>query len=100
MDLRKGSPTYGKVICINMREEERKLLYIPEGIANAHLVLRENTRVLYQLGAQYMPEYDAGVRWDSLGIDFGELAPIMTEKDAALPPFAELDSPFVFGKNC
>lgn len=100
VDLRKGSPAYGKVICINMREEECKLLYIPKGIANAHLVLRENTRVLYQLGSQYMPEYDAGVRWDSLGIDFGELTPIITAKDAALPPFAELDSPFVFGENC
>ena len=41
VDLRKGSPAYGKVICIHMREEERTLLYIPEGIANAHLVLRE-----------------------------------------------------------
>ena len=100
LDLRKGSPTYGKVLCINMCQEEEKLLYIPEGIANAHLILRENTRVLYQLGSQYMPEYDAGVRWDSLGIDFGAVTPIITEKDAALPPFSEIDSPFVFKGNC
>lgn len=83
-----------------MCQEEEKLLYIPEGIANAHLILRENTRVLYQLGSQYMPEYDAGVRWDSLGIDFGAVTPIITEKDAALPPFSEIDSPFVFEGNC
>jgi dTDP-4-dehydrorhamnose 3,5-epimerase len=47
-----------------------------------------------------MPEYDAGVRWDSLGIDFGAVTPIITEKDAALPPFSQIDSPFVFRGNC
>lgn len=100
VDLRKGSSAYGKVICVNMREEEQRLLYLPEGIGNAHLVLRENTKVLYQLGSRYMPEYEGGVRWDSLGIDFGGISPIITDKDATLPSFAELDSPFVFGENC
>lgn len=100
VDLRIGSPTYGKVICIQMKEEERKLLYIPEGIANAHLVLENNTKVLYQLGSKYMPAYDEGVRWDSLGIDFGSLKPIITEKDAALPTFDEFNSPFFLGENC
>lgn len=99
LDLRKGSPMYGKVICIPMREEERKLLYIPKGIANAHLIQKENTRVLYQLGSKYMPEYDSGVRWDSLGIDFGVTKPIMTEKDAALPSWEEFESPFSYSER-
>lgn len=100
VDLRKGSPVYGKVICIQMREEERKLLYIPEGIANAHLVKKDRTRVLYQLGSKYMPDYDEGIRWDSLGIDFSVSNPIITDKDAALPAFSDVDSPFIFGVNC
>lgn len=100
VDLRKGSPTYGKVICISMNEEERKLLYIPEGIANAHLIKRDNTKVLYQLGSKYMPDYDEGVRWDSLGIDFSIRNPIITDKDASLPSFDEFESPFIYGENC
>ena len=100
VDFRKGSPTYGKVICISMNEQERKLLYIPEGIANAHLVLEDDTKVLYQLGSKYVPDYDAGVRWDSLGIDFPVENPIITEKDANLPPFSDFESPFIYGENC
>ncbi|MCH5249315.1 MAG: dTDP-4-dehydrorhamnose 3,5-epimerase family protein [Lachnospiraceae bacterium] len=99
IDLRKGSPSYGKVIQFEMNTEERKLLYIPDGIANAHLILEENTRVLYQLTSKYMPEYDAGVRWDSVGADFGSVDPIITEKDAKLPKFNEFDSPFIYGES-
>lgn len=100
VDLRLGSPSYGKVIRIRMDEAERKLLYIPIGIANAHLILTENTKVLYQLGSKYMPDYDGGVRWDSLGVDFGIENPIITEKDAHLPKFSGFESPFVYGENC
>ncbi|MCR5701976.1 MAG: dTDP-4-dehydrorhamnose 3,5-epimerase [Lachnospiraceae bacterium] len=100
VDLRKGSPMYGKVICIPMNEKERKLLYIPDGIANAHLVLEDNTKVLYQLGSKYMPSYEGGVRWDSFGIDFGDIHPVITDRDAALPRMSEFESPFVYGENC
>lgn len=100
VDLRAGSPAYGKVICIPMNEQERKLLYIPDGIANAHLILQDNTKVLYQLGSKYMPEYDGGVRWNSLGIEFRVENPIITEKDANLPLFSEFESPFIYGENC
>ena len=100
IDLRVGSPSYGKVICIPMNASERKLLYIPEGIANAHLVLEENTCVLYQLGSKYMPEYDGGIRWDSVGVDFSVHDPIITDKDAALPSLADFESPFIYGENC
>jgi dTDP-4-dehydrorhamnose 3,5-epimerase len=100
VDLRKGSPTYGKVICILMEVADRKLLYIPEGIANAHLVKEDKTRVLYQLGSKYMPDYDEGVRWDSFGIDFSVSNPIITDRDASLPLFRDFDTPFIFGENC
>ena len=100
IDLRVGSPTYGEVICIKMDTEDRKLLYIPDGIANAHLVLENNTRVLYQLGSKYMPDYEGGVRWDSVGIDFGDIHPVITDRDAQFPAFSEFESPFVYGQNC
>lgn len=100
VDLRKGSPMYGRVLCIPMSEDERKLLYIPDGIANAHLILEDNTKVLYQLGSKYMPDYDGGVRWDSLGIDFGISNPVITDKDARLPAFQDFETPFIYGENC
>lgn len=100
VDLRKGSPTYGKVICYRMDTEDRKLLYIPEGIANAHLVLEDNTKVLYQLGSKYMPEYEGGIRWDSVDLDFGDICPIITPRDASLPRFGDFETPFIYGENC
>lgn len=100
IDLRKGSPTYGEHICIPMDEGDIKLLYIPDGIANAHLILKDNTRVLYQLGSQYMPEYEGGVRWDSVGLDLGDISPVISERDAELPAFDEFESPFLYGENC
>lgn len=100
VDLRKGSPAYGEVICIPMNTTERKLLYIPDGIANAHLILEDNTKVLYQLGSKYMPECEGGVRWDSLGLNFGSIQPIITERDAQLPRFEDFETPFIYGENC
>lgn len=96
VDLRKGSPMYGKTICIQMDENDRKLLYIPDGIANAHLILKDHTKVLYQLTSKYMPEYDVGIRWDSLGIDFGIANPIISEKDKDLPMWETVQSPFIW----
>lgn len=100
LDLRKGAKTYGQILEVEMNEDERKMLYIPKGIANAQLVRRENTRVLYQLGSKYMPEYEGGVRWDSVGIKFDIKKPIMSERDAGFPGFSEFDSPFIYGENC
>lgn len=101
VDIRIGSPTYGKIMKIPMSEGERKVLYIPEGIANAHQVLCDHTKVLYQLTSMYMPEFDSGIRWDSLGIVFTTSnPPIITEKDACLPMAWDVKSPFVYGQNC
>ena len=100
LDIRKGSPTYGQHICIPMDEDDRKVLYIPDGIANAHLILKDNTKVLYQLGSKYMPDYEGGVRWDSVGLELSVTNPIISEKDMEFPPLKELDSPFEFGRNC
>lgn len=100
LDIRRGSPTYGQYICIPMDEDDRKVLYIPDGIANAHLILKDNTKVLYQLGSKYMPDYEGGIRWNSVGLDIGDVEPIISERDMRLPSLEEFDSPFEYGRNC
>ena len=100
LDLRIGSPTYGQYICIPMNEDDMKLLYIPDGIANAHLILQDNTKVLYQMGSKYMPDFESGIRWDSVGLNLGDIHPIISSRDAKLPTFDDFESPFIYGENC
>lgn len=100
LDIRKGSATYGKVLKIEMSEDERKMLYIPKGIANAQRVRKNNTRVFYHLGSKYMPDYEGGVRWDSVGVDLDVDNPIISDRDATFPTLSELETPFVYGENC
>ena len=100
LDLRKGSPTYGKFLCVTMSETELMGLYIPEGIANAYIVLKDNTKVLYQLSSKYMPDYEGGVRWDTVGLDLGGIEPIISKRDLEFPAFVNFDTPFIYGENC
>lgn len=100
IDLRVGSPAYGRIFRTQMSEDERKLLYIPEGIANAYLILKNNTQVLYQLGSKYMPEYEGGIKWDSVGLDLGDIRPIISKRDMEFPGLSEFESPFIYGENC
>lgn len=95
VDLRLGSPTYGKHVKIIVDSEQHNLVYVPEGFAHGFLAL-EDTIFNYQCTNHYHPDADSGLRWDDpdLAIDW-ELAhygiehPIISEKDQRLPNFAQ-----------
>lgn len=94
VDLRKGSPTFGKWKGFCLTAENRKLLYIPKGFAHGFLALEDGTLFSYLCGDRYDPESDGGIRWDDpqIGVKWPleqveQL--IISEKDAALPTFAE-----------
>lgn len=99
LDMRKGAPTYGQVQTIRLSQDIGNVLIVPVGVANAYFIEADDTTILYQLTAQYMPQYDGGVRWDSLGLDIAWPDPIVSEKDMRLPPWAEFNSPFVWEGN-
>lgn len=95
LDIRRGSPTYGEVESVCLSGEKGSVLYIPEGIANCYAIREDNTVVIYNLTSKYMPDYADGIRWDSVGVDFGaDGGWILSEKDASLPRWEDFTSPF------
>ncbi len=99
LDIRKGSPTYLQTEIFELSEDKPNVLYLPKGIANAYLICRDNTVIIYNLTSKYMPDYDGGIRWDSVGADFGVGDYVVSEKDLRLPILGDFDSPFDFFKD-
>ncbi|MFB4168639.1 dTDP-4-dehydrorhamnose 3,5-epimerase [Virgibacillus sp. JSM 102003] len=94
VDLRNGSPTYGQNQLFKLSAEKKNLIYIPAGMAHGFYVTSENAVVVCNLSTVYSPEYDSGIRWDSLGILWPDQTPILSQKDKELPLFTEFSSPF------
>ena len=100
VDIRKGSPTYGKYVSIELSEDNKKQLYIPRGFAHGYSVLSESAIFAYKVDNNYAPECDAGILWKDpdLNIQWGVNNDdiLISKKDSKLPSFSELDSPFTF----
>ncbi|QXT40399.1 dTDP-4-dehydrorhamnose 3,5-epimerase [Gymnodinialimonas ceratoperidinii] len=99
VDIRRGSPTYGKWFGTELTFENGRQLLVPEGFAHGFITREPGTEIIYKCSDFYAPETEGAVRWDDpdVAIDWGlDSAPILSGKDAAAPLFADLDSPFVF----
>ena len=98
VDLRKGSPTYGKHITVELSGENKKQLFVPRGFAHGFSVLSNTAVFAYKVDNIYAPESDSGIRYDDkeLNIDWGveDSEFIVSEKDAELPFFSKFESPF------
>ena len=97
VDLRLGSPTYGKWYGLVLSEENMLRLFVPRGFAHGYMTLEPGTEVQYKVNAYYKPDHDAGIRFDdpALEIPWPDLRPVLSEKDKLLPLLADLESPFV-----
>ena len=100
VDIRKGSPTYGKHVSIELSEFNKKQLYIQRGFAHGFVVLSESAIFAYKVDNIYAPECDAGILWKDpdLNIQWGVNNDdiLISKKDSKLPSFSELESPFTF----
>jgi dTDP-4-dehydrorhamnose 3,5-epimerase len=94
VDLRKGSPTHGRHIAVELDAACGQGLMIPKGMAHGFLALTEDVLMAYKVTSVYAPENDAGIRWDSFGLDWGIDQPIVSARDRGHPAFADFDSPF------
>lgn len=98
VDLRTSSPTYGQYVGTELSAENGQQLYIPEGFAHGYLALTQDCLVQYKVSAYYSPDHERGVAWDDphLNIDWPLVgpAPILSEKDAALPVLSALETWF------
>lgn len=96
VDIRKGSPTYGSWVTAELSAENGTQLFLPEGFLHGFLTLTDDCEVQYKCSDHYAPECDAAVRWDSVGIDWGTNAPVLSGKDMDAVPFCAFDTPFLY----
>ncbi len=105
IDLRTGSPTYGKTFELELDAIERRRLFVPVGFAHAYLTLEPDTEFMYKVDTYYAPEFDSGIRFDDPDVNFdwdsrlNGMAPILSPKDQKLGSLADFNSPFVFSKE-
>ena len=101
VDLRAGSPTFGRWVGTELSAENGSQLYVPVGFGHAFLTLEPDCEVIYKVSDYYAPESEGGIRWDDpqLAIPWklapGE-APALSAKDMQLPPLSEFRSPFEY----
>lgn len=94
VDLRTGSSTYGHHVALELDAIHGHGLMIPKGMAHGFLALTENVLMAYKVTTIYAPSNDAGIRWDSFGLDWGMDQPIVSARDRTHPAFADFASPF------
>jgi dTDP-4-dehydrorhamnose 3,5-epimerase len=95
VDIRRGSPTYGAWVGVDLTAENGRQLWVPEGFAHGFVTRLPDTEIVYKCTGYYAPEAEGAVRWNSVGIDWGlSGAPVLSEKDAAAPALDEIESPF------
>ena len=103
VDIRKGSPTFGKHVSVELNAENKRQLLLPRGFAHAFVVLEDDTIFAYKVDNYYSPECDRGILFsdDALGIDWGidynELN--LSPKDTTQPNLAETNDIFDYGVN-
>ncbi len=87
VDVRRGSPTFGKHVAVELNDQNRRQLWIPPGFAHGFCVLSESADFLYKCTELYAPEHDAGIAWNDpdVGIAWPVTDPKLSAKDAALP---------------
>lgn len=87
VDIRFGSPSFGRWMSAVLSEENKRQIYIPAGFAHGFLVRSESAEFLYKCSDYYHPEDEFGVLWNdpTLAIDWGTAAPLLSRKDEVLP---------------
>ena len=97
VDLRKNSPTYKKWFSIELTEENKKQLYIPQGFAHGFLTLSDDVEVQYKVDNLYSKAHDRGIRYNDpeIGVDWGDIAPVLSEKDTTSPMLKDSDVNFL-----
>jgi dTDP-4-dehydrorhamnose 3,5-epimerase len=89
IDLRPDSPTFKRWVAVELRADNRRMLFIPEGFAHGFQTLAHDTEVFYQMSQFYVPEYARGVRWDdpAFGVSWPAEKRIISERDRGFPDF-------------
>jgi len=99
VDIRRGSPTYGRWAGFTLSAENGAQLYIPVGFAHGFATLEPDSEIIYKCSDYYAPETEGALRWDDSDIGIAwplTAAPVLSEKDASAPLLADFNSPCTF----
>ena len=100
VDVRNGSPTYGKHVSVELSSESGHQLYVPIGFAHGFITLEDDVIVVYKVSDYYAPACDKGIRWNDPDIAFPwpvrEDEIVISDKDRNLPLLKEFVSPFSY----
>lgn len=98
VDIRKGSPTFGKWVGATLSDKKPQMLFIPEGFAHGFCVLSETADFTYKVTAEYSPENEGGILWNDpdIGIEWPIKNPKLSDRDLKMPPFKDADFEFVY----
>ncbi len=94
VDLRAGSPTFGRWTGADLSARDGRMLYVPEGFAHGFCALADDTLVTYLMTGEYSPVHDAGVRYDDpdLAIDWPVSDPTLSARDRSLPLLCDIEA--------
>ena len=94
VDIRRGSPTFGQHVAVELSAENKRMLWIPEGFAHGFAVLSDSAECLYKTTDYWYPEHERCIRWDdpALAIDWRlQAPPLLSAKDAQGRTLAEAE---------
>jgi dTDP-4-dehydrorhamnose 3,5-epimerase len=99
VDVRVGSPNFGRHVAVELSEDNRRQLWVPRGFAHGFAVLTETADFYYKCDNSYSPKDEIVVRWDdpAIGISWGVENPALSARDAAAPYLADVQNLPVFG---
>ena len=103
VDIRRGSPTYGQHVAVELTEDNHRQFFIPRGFAHGFSVLSDEVVFQYKCDSFYAPQFEGAIAWDDpdLAIDWRIPADkaILSEKDRRHPRFNDFETPFALARK-
>ena len=96
VDIRVGSPTFGKWLGYELSAENHRMLFLPKGFAHGFVALQDDTLIQYKQSAYYEPASERSIAWNdpNIGIDWPVTDPLISEKDKLAPKLGEAENNF------
>ena len=99
VDLRIGSPAYGKHLTFELSAEKATMLYLPAGLAHGFFAVSPGAVLMYKVTAVYSSSNDSGILWDSAGIPWPGKQPVISQRDREFVALKDFESPFRFNER-